>query len=105
MAGSVDLLERCFAGVETRGETLILNPYWPSALGVLELDVRYRHHRLRLRVTDESVQVSSAAGDQRSIRVHCHGQVVTVHPGSTIQFNRSGSLPGQRDDPQSYAWR
>jgi trehalose/maltose hydrolase-like predicted phosphorylase len=87
MAGSVDLLERCFAGVETRGDTLTLNPYWPGALGVLELDFRYRHHQLRLRVTDDSVEVSSAAGDQRSIRVHCRGQVVTVHPGSSIEFN------------------
>jgi trehalose/maltose hydrolase-like predicted phosphorylase len=87
MAGSVDLLERCFAGLETRGETLFLNPYWPSALGVLELDLRYRHHRLRLRVSEKSVEISSAKGDQRPIRVHCHGQAVTAHPGSSFQFN------------------
>jgi trehalose 6-phosphate phosphatase len=87
MAGSVDLLERCFAGLETRGETLILNPYWPRPLGVLELDLRYRHHRLRVRVSEKSVEVSSATGNQRPIRVHCHGQAVTVHPGSSFSFN------------------
>jgi trehalose/maltose hydrolase-like predicted phosphorylase len=29
MAGSVDLLQRCYASVETRADTLILSPRWP----------------------------------------------------------------------------
>jgi trehalose/maltose hydrolase-like predicted phosphorylase len=37
MAGTVDLLQRCFTSIETRGDTLWLNPCWPEELGVLEL--------------------------------------------------------------------
>jgi trehalose/maltose hydrolase-like predicted phosphorylase len=84
MAGSVDLLQRCFAGVETLGDALLLNPFWPHDLGVLEFDIRYRHHRLRLRVTDTSVDVSSAPGDHHPIRVRCRHETVVLHPGNTV---------------------
>ena len=47
MAGTVDLLQRCFGGVETRGDVLHLNPYWPAELGPLEFSLRYREHRLQ----------------------------------------------------------
>src|SRR5271163_4257414 len=33
MAGSVDLLQRCFTGIETRDDRLILGPQWPETLG------------------------------------------------------------------------
>ena len=32
MAGSIDLLQRCFTGLETRGDRLILNPMCRKAL-------------------------------------------------------------------------
>jgi len=57
MAGTVDLLQRCFGGVETRGDTLCLNPYWPAGLGSLEFDIQYRDHTLRLTITAEAVRV------------------------------------------------
>jgi trehalose 6-phosphate phosphatase len=84
MAGSVDLLQRCFAGVEIRADCLLLNPYWPSELGVLELDIRYRDHRLRLRVNNASVEIHSAPGDHRPIRVRCRDQTVSLAPGATV---------------------
>jgi trehalose/maltose hydrolase-like predicted phosphorylase len=84
MAGSVDLLQRCFAGVEVRGDSLVLNPYWPGELGVLVLDIRYRRHRLRLRVSEASVEVHSAPGDHRPIRIRCRDEVVNLAPGATV---------------------
>jgi len=84
MAGSVDLLQRCFAGVETRSDALLLNPFWPHDLGVLEFDIRYRRHRLRLRITDTSVVVRSAPGDHHPIRVRCRQETVLLHPGSAV---------------------
>jgi trehalose 6-phosphate phosphatase len=86
MAGSVDLLQRCFAGVETRADTLILEPCWPSDLGQLELDIRYRHHRLRLRVSDTSVEVTSAPGDHSPIRLRSRSQTVMLHPGQNVRL-------------------
>ena len=37
MAGSVDLMQRCFTGMETRSNRIILSPHWPESLGVLAI--------------------------------------------------------------------
>lgn len=86
MAGSVDLLQRCFSGLETRQDKLLLNPYWPEALGVLTLSIRYREHPLLLRISGPSVEVTAGAGLQRPIEITCRGKTATLAPGSTLQF-------------------
>jgi len=40
MAGSVDIPQRCFAGVVTRDGALWLDPYWPPAQGTFDFDIR-----------------------------------------------------------------
>lgn len=84
MAGSVDVLQRCFAGVETRGDTLWLDPYWPPSLGTLHLRVRYRELPLDLRISGESVRVTAGAGRQAAVRLCCRGEVAVVGPGEVL---------------------
>jgi Trehalose and maltose hydrolases (possible phosphorylases) len=86
MAGSVDLLQRCFAGVETRGDTLWLNPYWPQELGTLEFVIRYRGHRLTLQISGDAVRVSADAGPPPPIELRCRGQATTLAPGDVVTF-------------------
>lgn len=88
MAGSIDLLQRCFAGVETRGDTLRLNPYWPPPLGTLELDLRYREHRLTLYIAGEAVRVSAGEGRQPPIQLSCRGESAVLGPGEIVSFPR-----------------
>ena len=54
IAGTFDILQRCFAGVGTRGDALWLNPYWPPRLGTVEFDLRDREHQLTVRITGEA---------------------------------------------------
>jgi trehalose/maltose hydrolase-like predicted phosphorylase len=42
MAGTVDLVQRCYTGLETRDNVRWLNPSLPEELGGLDFDVRYR---------------------------------------------------------------
>lgn len=86
MAGSVDLLQRCFTGLETRGNRLILRPNWPESLGALEFSMFYRGHRLRLRVSGTQVQVTAAEGAQAPIVVECRGQVAELRPGGVVRL-------------------
>lgn len=92
MAGSLDLLQRCFAGVETRGDVLYLDPYWPEELGVLAFTVRYRQHTLTLRITGRQVRVSAGGGIQPPIGLRCRGESVLLAPDESVVFPiRSGS--------------
>ena len=86
MAGTVDVLQRCFAGVETRDDVLWLNPYWPKRLGTLEFAIIYRDHVVTLTIMDHTVLVSSGPGKLAPVRVGCHGQVHHLRCGQTLEF-------------------
>ncbi len=86
MAGSVDLLQRCFSGVETRGGQLVLDPYWPEDLGTLEFTMQYRGHPLRLQISGAEIRIEAGAGMQDSIQVACREAVSELRPGSSLEF-------------------
>jgi trehalose/maltose hydrolase-like predicted phosphorylase len=86
MAGSVDLLQRCFSGLEMRQDRLLLNPYWPEELGVMEFSICYREHPLTLRIRGEGVEVQAGPGMHRPIEVACRGEVAELKPGSRVTF-------------------
>jgi trehalose/maltose hydrolase-like predicted phosphorylase len=86
MAGTIDVLQRCFAGVETRGHVLWLDPYWPARLGTLQLGILYRGHDLTLTIADHAVLVKSGPGRLVPVRIGCHGQVRELGHRQTLQF-------------------
>ncbi len=85
MAGSIDVLQRCFAGLEVREDALRLTPYWPRALGTLEMTLRYREHDLCIRVSAESVRVASGPGVGQPIRVVVGDEATTVSHGDVAE--------------------
>ncbi|MDD4866345.1 MAG: trehalose-phosphatase [Mycobacterium sp.] len=86
MAGSVDLMQRCFTGLETRSDRIILSPHWPETLGVLALPIHYRGLHLHLRVSGRGVIISVDPRDAPGIKVECRGKVVQLMPGTIVRF-------------------
>lgn len=85
MAGSIDLLQRCFTGLETRDDRLILSPQWPKALDPIEFPFVYRGQRLHLRVSGRAAELTSEAGNSASVAVECRGRVHRLLPGRTVE--------------------
>ena len=86
MAGSIDLLQRCFTGLETRSDRLILNPMWPESLGALRMPIHYRGYRLHLTIIGRSLELSIDPTDNPPIDIECHGRVQTLTPGTSLRF-------------------
>ncbi|MGQ4600791.1 trehalose-phosphatase [Nocardia sp. R6R-6] len=86
MAGSVDLLQRCFTGLEIRRDRLIFCPYWPESLGSLSFPMIYRGHRLGVRISGDGVEVSSEPGGSPPIEIICRDQVARLAPGDTVRL-------------------
>ena len=86
MVGSVDLMQRCFTGLETRSNRIILSPHWPETLGVLALPIHYRGLHLHLRVSGKGVIISVDPRDAAGVEVECRGRVVQLMPGTTVRF-------------------
>jgi trehalose-phosphatase len=86
MAGSVDLVQRCFSGLETRGNRIVLSPYWPESLGDLGFPLHYRGLHLHVRVSGRGAAVSVGPQVLPPVVVECRGRVQTLVPGHTITF-------------------
>ena len=67
MAGTVDLAQRCYTGLEAREDVLWLNPSLPEELDGLDFDVRYRGHwGINLHLTPQRLRVRVARLRRRS---------------------------------------
>jgi trehalose/maltose hydrolase-like predicted phosphorylase len=86
MAGSVDLLQRCFTGLETRGGVLRFNPQWPEKLGTFTCRLRFRQHDIIVRISSTLLRISAVAGDVPEIQVCCLDQWRTLRPGESVEF-------------------
>ena len=87
MAGSIDLLQRAFTGLETRADRLIINPMWPESLGALRMPIHYRGYQLHLTIIGRSAEISVDPSDHRPIVIECRGSVRTLTPGSSWRFD------------------
>lgn len=86
VAGSVDLLQRCFTGLETRDDRLIVSPHWPDALGAIEFPLVYRGQRLHLRVSGRGCTLTSEAGNAAPITVEYRWKPHRLAPGHTVEL-------------------
>lgn len=86
MAGTVDLMQRCFTGIETRADVLWLNPCLPEGLKCLTLNIRYRQYALGIRVTPTSVRVSTAPCGESPINIGVRTRIHRLGPGQVRVF-------------------
>jgi alpha,alpha-trehalase len=87
MAGTVDLAQRCYTGLETREDVLWLNPSLPEELDGLDFDVRYRGNwGINLHLTPDRLRVRVPASCAGPVRIGVKGEVVELAPGSSREF-------------------
>lgn len=87
MAGTVDLLQRGYLGIETRGDTLWFDPQLPGEIKSLHLNLRYRGHTLDVRVEDGTLSVEAGSWDG-PLRIGRGGVVTQLEPGGRWQVDR-----------------
>lgn len=86
MAGTVDLVERVFTGLEMTGDVLRLDPQLPRGLDRLDLRIHYRGHSLELRLTHETLTVRGRDRGPAPIRLRIRDEVHEFRGGSTRVF-------------------
>ncbi|HJL18503.1 MAG TPA: trehalose-phosphatase [Sandaracinaceae bacterium LLY-WYZ-13_1] len=86
MSGTVDLLQRCYGGVEMRDEGLWIEPSLPPELPRLRMRVRYRGQWLDLDISCEEITVSARRGWGPPLEVGVAGELHTFEPGEHRTF-------------------
>jgi trehalose/maltose hydrolase-like predicted phosphorylase len=87
MAGTVDLVLRCLAGIRAHGQVLRFDPVLPPQVKQLSFSVHYRGHRIDVAFAEDRLVVSSRPGPTAPISVLVGDQTVDLHPGTGHTFS------------------
>jgi alpha,alpha-trehalase len=87
MAGTLDLLQRCYTGLEVRDDVLWLNPQLPTGLRRLAFTILYRGQLVELEFEDESVTVTSQTAQAAPISVGIGETVASLQAGSRLELH------------------
>lgn len=81
MAGTADMVLRCYGGLETRHDTLRLHPVLPADLRETEFTVSYRGQPITVTITHDRVRVRLHPSRAAPVRIHIEDAERTLGPG------------------------
>ena len=91
MAATVDLVQRCYLGLETRDGGLWLNPRLPTELPFLRAELVYRGQWLTVDATQERLRLRATPCQARPVSVAAPGAARTMSGGDTLDIPLSAS--------------
>jgi trehalose/maltose hydrolase-like predicted phosphorylase len=94
MAGSVDMVRRCYTGLEIRDDKLWLHPALPAELAGITFTINYREQPIRLEVTATNLRLHVYAGGGTSVTVMVEGVEAQLSPGEVRDFVLGSTRPG-----------
>ncbi|WP_202976224.1 beta-phosphoglucomutase family hydrolase [Kocuria rosea] len=81
MAGTADMVMRCYGGVEIREEALWLHPVLPDGLGAASFQLRYRGQPISISLSRHTMAMRLHPCSAAPIRVCAEGLERTLRPG------------------------
>jgi alpha,alpha-trehalase len=95
MAGTVDLIQRCYIGIEMRVSVLHFDPALPDDLRQIKVRLRYRRQVLDIDVDHDMLRIASRSFTSAPIKVAYRGHYRDLVPGEICQFRLL--KPDERD--------
>lgn len=86
MAGTVDILQRCYTGLEFKDDILLFNPNIPRGLKKLSMRIKYRGNWFDIVATPKSLKIASSESELRATKISIHNQIYQLNPGETLSF-------------------
>jgi trehalose/maltose hydrolase-like predicted phosphorylase len=81
MAGTIDIFQRAYLGLEIQCDRLCLSPQLPPELPELRLRIRFRMQWLLLHVTQQALQVQSEPHGDGAVTLSVNGRCYELTPG------------------------
>jgi alpha,alpha-trehalase len=94
MSGTVDLLQRCFTGLELRADELHFHPALPQELKRLSFRLRYRKHSLTVDITPTKLTLASDPSAAEAISIVVDAQHIILDPGDrrSVPLSQANAL-------------
>jgi alpha,alpha-trehalase len=98
MAGTIDLIQRCFIGIEMRANALHFDPALPDDLRQIKVRLRYRRQVLDIEVDHDTLRIGSRSFTSVPIKVAYRGYYRDLAPGEVCQFRLLKPEDRDRDE-------
>jgi alpha,alpha-trehalase len=85
MAGTLDLIQRCYTGIEVRDRHLWINPALPDALAALRVRLRFRGQTVELDIGHDRVRVRAISPPSEPIRLCVGREAISLDAGETLE--------------------
>ncbi|MBN1333026.1 MAG: glycoside hydrolase family 65 protein, partial [Synergistales bacterium] len=82
MAGTVDILQRAYTGIETRKGVLNFNPAIPPELGELHMHIRYRGYPMEVTIDQKTLTLKTLPCPRGQIKIGFRDEVMDLDIGS-----------------------
>ncbi|MBI5585093.1 MAG: glycoside hydrolase family 65 protein [Deltaproteobacteria bacterium] len=89
MAGTVDILQRCYTGLEFHDDLLFLNPSIPQGLPKIAMRIKYRGNWFALTATPEYLTIASSECRLQAAKISFQDRIYELEPGGTLTFDLS----------------
>jgi trehalose/maltose hydrolase-like predicted phosphorylase len=86
MAGTVDLVQRCYTGLSVRNDVLWLDPVLPEEVSCMNLRIRYRGHWIQLEVHQDQLDIEFLRGWSSEVNIGVKGHIHTFKQGESRSF-------------------
>ncbi|AWB81176.1 HAD family hydrolase [Corynebacterium yudongzhengii] len=86
MAGTVDYVQRCLAGMSVRGRVLRLRPALPDAVDNVAFRIYYRGCPVQVKAAHERVEVRVEDDAKNPVTVEVNGDRRKLFPGDHVEF-------------------
>ena len=87
MAGTVDLMQRCYLGIQIHEDKLHFNPRLPKEVSYLKMRIRYRNHWLKVQVSDNQLKITSEGGWNKQLKIQFNGSEKMLKEKDTINWD------------------
>ena len=86
MAGTVDLIQRCYGDLSIENDMLWLDPQLPKSLRGLSMNIYYRHHQVHVQVSPDSLSIQMSPGSHFQITINVRGRPYTINSTQKQEF-------------------
>lgn len=86
MAGTLDIVQRCYTGLVMKEDTLWFNPRLPKKIQSIEFIMHYRFHCLKIRLSQEKLVVEALPSVAQQINIGFDGKTQVLKAGAHLEY-------------------
>ena len=86
MAGTVDIIQRCYTDITLRENVLRFNPQLPEKMDYLRILVSYRDHSLRVEIDPEKMKIKAIKVSANPIKIGYNNKLYDLKPGKLLEI-------------------